>query len=80
MKEVNANRAGRAISLFVSSDWFDPLEEAVRGQVRSSIEELLEEELVRLARPWALTSEERSGLVGATGQWPRAARSPPSAC
>ena len=32
-------------SPFVSSDWFDPLEEAVRGQVRSFIEELLEEEL-----------------------------------
>jgi hypothetical protein len=27
------------------SDWFDPLEEAVRGQVRSFIEQLLEEEL-----------------------------------
>jgi putative transposase len=30
---------------FTGSDWFDPLEEAVRGQVRSFIEELLEEEL-----------------------------------
>ena len=30
---------------FAGSDWFDPLEEAVRGQVRSFIEELLEEEL-----------------------------------
>jgi hypothetical protein len=30
------------------------LEEAVRGQVRSFIEELLEEELESLARPWAL--------------------------
>ena len=32
-------------SAFAGSDWFDPLEEAVRGQVRSFIEELLEEEL-----------------------------------
>ena len=30
---------------FACRDWFDPLEEAVRGQVRSFIEELLEEEL-----------------------------------
>jgi putative transposase len=34
-----------APSAFVGSDWFDPLEEAVRGQVRSFIEQLLEEEL-----------------------------------
>ena len=32
-------------SPFTGSDWFDPLEEAVRGQVRSFIEQLLEEEL-----------------------------------
>src|SRR4029450_10520809 len=32
-------------SPFAASDWFDPLEEAVRGQVRAFIEELLEEEL-----------------------------------
>src|SRR4029450_2210179 len=32
-------------SPFAPSDWFDPLEEAVRGQVRAFIEELLEEEL-----------------------------------
>ncbi len=30
---------------FVGSEWFDPLEEAVRGQVRAFIEQLLEEEL-----------------------------------
>jgi putative transposase len=30
---------------FLESEWFDPLEEAVRGQVRAFIEELLEEEL-----------------------------------
>jgi putative transposase len=34
-----------APSPFASSDWFDPLEEAVRGQVRVFIERLLEEEL-----------------------------------
>src|ERR687897_2286238 len=34
-----------APSSFASSDWFDPLEEAVRGQVRVFIEQLLEEEL-----------------------------------
>jgi putative transposase len=32
-------------SPFAASDWFDPLEEAVRGQVRAFIEELLEDEL-----------------------------------
>jgi transposase-like protein len=32
-------------SPFAASDWFDPLEEAVRSQVRSFIEQLLEEEL-----------------------------------
>jgi transposase-like protein len=32
-------------SPFAGRDWFDPLEEAVRGQVRAFIEELLEEEL-----------------------------------
>jgi hypothetical protein len=29
----------------VDADWFDPLEDAVRGQVRVFIEQLLEEEL-----------------------------------
>lgn len=32
-------------SPFAGSDWFDPLEETVRSQVRSFIEQLLEEEL-----------------------------------
>lgn len=32
-------------SPFAGSNWFDPLEEAVRGHVRSFIEQLLEEEL-----------------------------------
>ena len=41
-------------SPFAGSDWFDPLEEAVRSQVRSFIEQLLEEELEVGARPWAL--------------------------
>ena len=34
-----------APSPFAGSDWFDPLEQAVRGQVRTFIEQLLEEEL-----------------------------------
>jgi transposase-like protein len=34
-----------APSPFVGSDWFDPLEEAVRGEVRAFIEQLLEEEV-----------------------------------
>ena len=34
-----------APSPFAGSEWFDPLEEAVRGQVRGFIEHLLEEEL-----------------------------------
>jgi putative transposase len=29
----------------LDADWFDPLEDAVRGQVRAFIEQLLEEEL-----------------------------------
>ena len=32
-------------SPFAGSEWFDPLEEAARGRVRSFIEDLLEEEL-----------------------------------
>ncbi len=36
---------GSAPSPFAGSEWFDPLEEAVRCQVRSFIEQLLEEEL-----------------------------------
>jgi putative transposase len=44
MKEATPT-AVAAPSPFAGSDWFDPLEEAVRGQVRSFIEELLEEEL-----------------------------------
>jgi len=34
-----------APSPFAGSDWFDPLEDAVRSQVRAFIEALLEEEL-----------------------------------
>src|SRR5512132_3086980 len=41
-----ATSASPAAALpFAFSDWFDPLEEAVRGQVRWFIEQLLEEEL-----------------------------------
>jgi putative transposase len=36
---------GSAPSPFAGSDWFDPMEDAVRGQVRAFIEALLEEEL-----------------------------------
>jgi hypothetical protein len=53
-------------SPFAGSEWFDPLEEAVRGRVRSFIEELLEEELEA-----ALGRERyqrlRSRTVAATG-------------
>jgi putative transposase len=44
MTEANP-ASGSAPSPFAGSEWFDPLEEAVRGQVRSFIEQLLEEEL-----------------------------------
>jgi hypothetical protein len=44
MKEATPGSPA-APSPFAGSDWFDPLEEAVRGQVRSFIEQLLEEEL-----------------------------------
>jgi transposase-like protein len=44
MKEATAAWSAPP-SPFAGSDWFDPLEEAVRGQVRAFIEELLEEEL-----------------------------------
>src|SRR5215207_2021463 len=59
MKEVTPTMPVRP-SPFAGSDWFDPLEEAVRGQVRSFIEELLEGGAGGLARPWALRA--RSGL------------------
>jgi transposase-like protein len=44
MKEATS-AASATPSPFAGSAWFDPLEEAVRGQVRSFIEQLLEEEL-----------------------------------
>src|SRR5687768_7302393 len=44
MNEVTPASAG-APSPFAGSEWFDPLEEAVRGQVRAFIEQLLEEGL-----------------------------------
>src|SRR3954454_8365407 len=37
--------AATSPSPFAGGDWFDPLEEAVRRQVRAFIEELLDEEL-----------------------------------
>ena len=37
--------AGAMPTIGLDGDWFDPLEEAVRGQVRAFIEQLLEEEL-----------------------------------
>jgi putative transposase len=37
--------AGATATIGLDGDWFDPLEEAVRGQVRVFIEQLLEEEL-----------------------------------
>jgi hypothetical protein len=42
-----APRTGKPLPLALSAirDWFDPLEEAVRGQVRAFIKRLLEEEL-----------------------------------
>jgi putative transposase len=44
MKEATP-ALGSLPSPFAGSEWFDPLEEAVRGRVRSFIEQLLEEEL-----------------------------------
>jgi putative transposase len=44
MTEVTS-AAATSPSPFAGGDWFDPLEEAVRRQVRAFIEELLEEEL-----------------------------------
>jgi hypothetical protein len=44
MKEATPSLPA-SLSPFAGSNWFDPLEEAVRGQVRAFIEELLEEEL-----------------------------------
>ena len=53
-------------SPFAGSEWFDPLEEEVRGRVRSFIEHLLEKELKpRLAG--SATSGARSRTVAATG-------------
>ena len=64
-------------SCFAGSEWFDPLEEAVRGRVRSFIEDLLEEEL-EAALGGSATSGARSRMVAATGTG-RASWSPPSA-
>ena len=53
------------------SDWFDPLEEAVRGQVRRFIEQLLEEELEA-----ALGRGRYERVAGSNGRPPRAAAAP----
>ena len=50
-------------SPFAGSDWFDPLEEAVRGQVRAFIEQLLEEELEA-----ALGRERYERVAGSNGR------------
>jgi transposase-like protein len=52
-----------APSPFAGSDWFDPLEDAVRGQVRAFIEQLLEEELEA-----ALGRERYERVAGANGR------------
>src|SRR3954447_6178322 len=45
-RDITAPAAGPAETLvFEGGDWFDPLEEAVRGKARSFIEAILEEEL-----------------------------------
>ena len=66
-------------SPFAGSDWFDPLEEAVRGQVRWFIEQLLEEEL-EAALGWGRYQRGAisNGRRHATGTG-RASWSPPSA-
>jgi putative transposase len=50
-------------SPFAGSDWFDPLEEAVRSQVRGFIEQLLEEEL-----EGALGRERYERVAGSNGR------------
>ncbi len=64
-------------SPFAGSDWFDPLEEAVRGQVRSFIEQLLEEEL-EAALGRGRYERGAGSMVAAMGTG-RASSSPPSA-
>ena len=54
------------LSPFAGSNWFDPLEEAVRGQVRAFIEELLEEEL-EAALGRRRYERDASPVVGAMG-------------
>ena len=51
-------------SPFAGGDWFDPLEEAVRLQVRGFIEELLEEELGGSPRPRPVVQPEVTGNAG----------------
>ncbi len=77
MKEATTT-VPAAPSPFAGSDWFDPLEEAVRGQVRSFIEELLEEELEAALGRERYERGARARTVAATGTG-RASWSPPSA-
>ncbi len=65
-------------SPFAGSDWFDPLEEAVRSRVRSFIEQLLEEELEAALGRGRYERGARARTVAATGTG-RASWSPPSA-
>jgi hypothetical protein len=62
--------AGATPTIGFDGDWFDPLEEAVRGQVRAFIEQLLEEELGAAPRPRPLPAR-RDG-EGASQRPPRA--------
>ena len=76
--------AATSPSPFAGGDWFDPLEEAVRRQVRAFIEELLEEELEaalgrgRYAR-LRTAAEEPAATAAGLGNGEAAAGSVPSA-
>ena len=63
-------------SPFAGNDWFDPLEQAVRDQVRGFIEQLLEEELEDALV--AIDDEHAARTAAATGIG-NASWSPPSA-
>jgi hypothetical protein len=69
---------GSPPSAFAGSDWFDPLEEAVRCQMRSFIEQLLEEELEAARRAGGVMSAAPARTAAATGSG-RAGWSPRSA-
>jgi len=50
-------------------DWFDPVEEQLRGRARAFIEELLHGEL-ETALGRGATSAGRSRMAGENGRWP----------